>query len=97
MLNFACTAKARKRTVTLTRPSRDDPLQVEDGDDEDNDDGADDDEDDDDGVDDDEIMMARLMMTKTMNLNQSLFSSTLLVDTRKVSGSSSPKWKQAPR
>jgi len=27
MLNFACTAKARKRTVTLTRPSRDDPLQ----------------------------------------------------------------------
>ena len=29
MLNFACTAKARKRTVTLTRPSRDDPLQVE--------------------------------------------------------------------
>ena len=95
MLNFACTAKARKRTVTLTRPSRDDPLQVED-----DDDRADDDEDDganDDGADDDEIMMARLMMTKTMNLNQSLFSSTLLVDTRKVSGSSSPKWKQAPR
>merc|ERR1719507_1427198 len=27
MLNFACTAKARKRTVTLIRPSRDDPLQ----------------------------------------------------------------------
>ena len=27
MLNFACTAKARKRTVTLTRPSREDPLQ----------------------------------------------------------------------
>ena len=26
MLNFACTAKARKRTITLTRPSRDDPL-----------------------------------------------------------------------
>ena len=53
MLNFACTAKARKRTVTLTRPSRDDPLQVEDGDDEDNDDGADDDEDDDGEADDD--------------------------------------------
>ena len=33
MLNFACTAKARKRTVTLTRPSRDDPLQVEPDDD----------------------------------------------------------------
>ena len=29
MLNFACTAKARKRTVTLTRPSRDDPLQFQ--------------------------------------------------------------------
>lgn len=27
MLNFACAAKARKRTVTLTRPSRDEPLQ----------------------------------------------------------------------
>merc|ERR1719242_2243216 len=27
MLNFACTAKARKRTVTLTRPSREDTLQ----------------------------------------------------------------------
>ena len=27
MLNFACTAKARKRTVTLTRPSREEPLQ----------------------------------------------------------------------
>ena len=26
MLNFACAAKARKRTVTLTRPSRDEPL-----------------------------------------------------------------------
>jgi Rap guanine nucleotide exchange factor 2 len=35
MLNFACTAKARKRTVTLTRPSRDDPLQVEHDDDDD--------------------------------------------------------------
>ena len=33
MLNFACTAKARKRTVTLARPSRDDPLQVEHDDD----------------------------------------------------------------
>merc|ERR1719507_707420 len=29
MLNFACTAKARKRTITLTRPSRDDPLQFQ--------------------------------------------------------------------
>jgi Rap guanine nucleotide exchange factor 2 len=27
MLNFACTAKARKRTVTLTRPSREEALQ----------------------------------------------------------------------
>ena len=27
MLNFACAAKARKRIVTLTRPSRDEPLQ----------------------------------------------------------------------
>ncbi len=27
MLNFACAAKARKRTVTLTRPSRDEALQ----------------------------------------------------------------------
>ena len=27
MLNFACTAKARKRTVTLTRPSREEVLQ----------------------------------------------------------------------
>jgi Rap guanine nucleotide exchange factor 2 len=27
MLNFACAAKARKRTLTLTRPSRDEPLQ----------------------------------------------------------------------
>jgi Rap guanine nucleotide exchange factor 2 len=27
MLNFACAAKARRRTVTLTRPSRDEPLQ----------------------------------------------------------------------
>merc|ERR1719328_221607 len=27
MLNFACAAKARKRTVTLTRPSRDEPLE----------------------------------------------------------------------
>lgn len=27
MLNFACAAKARKRTVTVTRPSRDEPLQ----------------------------------------------------------------------
>ena len=69
MLNFACTAKARKRTVTLTRPSRDDPLQVED-----NDDGDDDDEDDDDGVDDDEIMMARLMMTKMVKLNPFQFN-----------------------
>jgi hypothetical protein len=28
MLNFACAAKARKRILTLTRPSRDEPLQV---------------------------------------------------------------------
>ena len=27
MLNFACAAKARARTVILTRPSRDEPLE----------------------------------------------------------------------
>ena len=29
MLHFACASRARKRTVTLTRPSRDEPLQFE--------------------------------------------------------------------
>ena len=29
MLHFACASRARKRTVTLTRPSRDEPLQFD--------------------------------------------------------------------